>query len=296
MYPAVSVILPTYNREHLIRRAIRSVLDQTYDNLEVIVVDDCSTDATRKVVEEFSDSRIRYLLHERRRGASAARNTGIRAALGDYIAFQDSDDEWIPDKLERQISVLEHATRRIGVVYTAFWRFRNGRKERIPKSTIRTKSGRIHAALLRRNFVTTQSALVRKECIQKTGLFDESLKRFQDWDLWIRISRVYDFAFIDVPLIKAYLQPDSITLDQKGEPHALNRILEKNMDEIRQNKRLLGLYYLRIGAAYCRLGEMHHGRIYFSMARKADRLNVLVWPLVLLSFFHKKVFSFCVPS
>jgi len=116
--PTVSVIISTYNRAHLIGRAIQSVLNQTYQDFEVIVVDDGSTDNTEEIVKSFNDPRIRYIRHEKNKGAAAARNTGIKAARGKYIAFQDSDDEWLPEKLEKQMKVFENAPPEAGVVYT----------------------------------------------------------------------------------------------------------------------------------------------------------------------------------
>ena len=112
--PKVSVIIPTYNRAHLVGRAIRSVLNQTYQDFEIIVVDDGSTDNTEEVVKSFNDPRIRYIRHEKNRGGSAACNTGIRAARGEYIAFQDSDDEWLPEKLEKQMQVFENTPTGVG--------------------------------------------------------------------------------------------------------------------------------------------------------------------------------------
>lgn len=105
--PKVSVIIPTYNRAHLIGRAIKSVLNQTYKDFEIIIVDDGSTDKTEEVVKDFKDERVRYIRREKNKGGSAARNTGIKAARGEYIAFQDSDDEWLPEKLEKQMKAFE---------------------------------------------------------------------------------------------------------------------------------------------------------------------------------------------
>src|SRR4030043_1337098 len=104
--PTVSVIIPTYNRAHLVGRSIRSVLNQTYQDLEVIVVDDGSKDNTAEIVRGITDPRIVFLKHEKNRGVSAARNTGLKAARGKYIAFQDSDDEWLPQKLEKQLELF----------------------------------------------------------------------------------------------------------------------------------------------------------------------------------------------
>ena len=109
--PGISVIIPTYNRAHLISRSAKSVLAQTYPDFELIIVDDGSGDNTEEIIEALADPRIRYLRHESNRGVSAARNTGIRAARGDYIAFQDSDDEWLPQKLEKQLGLFEQDNR-----------------------------------------------------------------------------------------------------------------------------------------------------------------------------------------
>ena len=120
--PTVSVIIPTYNRAKLLPRAIKSVLNQTFKDFEVIIVDDGSTDNTEEVINEFQkhNKRIKYIRHEKNKGAAAARNTGIKIAQGEYIAFQDSDDEWLPNKLEKQMEIFESAPAEIGVVYTDY--------------------------------------------------------------------------------------------------------------------------------------------------------------------------------
>jgi len=106
----ISVIIPTYNRAKSITRSIITVLNQTYENYELIVIDDCSTDSTKKILQSFSDKRIIYVRHLYNQGAAAARNTGIKIAKGKYIAFQDSDDEWLPKKLEKQMKVFKTAS------------------------------------------------------------------------------------------------------------------------------------------------------------------------------------------
>ncbi len=115
MNPTVSVIIPTYNRANLVSRAIKSVLNQTYQDFEIIVVDDCSEDNTEEIVKSFNDSRIRYIKHKKNKGGSAARNTGIKRARGKYIAFLDDDDEWLPSKLEKQIMLFEKLSKHYGV-------------------------------------------------------------------------------------------------------------------------------------------------------------------------------------
>jgi len=117
---SVSIVIPTYNRAGLLSRTIQSVLNQTYQDFEIIIVDDGSTDKTEEVVKSFNSKKIFYNRHEENKGANAARNTGIKASRGEYIAFQDSGDEWLPQKLERQMKVFENASPEVGVVYTGY--------------------------------------------------------------------------------------------------------------------------------------------------------------------------------
>lgn len=120
--PKVSVIIPTYNRARYLHRAIQSVLDQRFPDLEIIVVDDASTDDTAQVIEGFRDPRIRYFRHNTNRREAASRNTGVQNAVGDYIAFLDDDDVWLPDKLAIQVNLLDISSLKIGAVYTSFCR------------------------------------------------------------------------------------------------------------------------------------------------------------------------------
>ena len=164
--PSISVILPSYNRAHLIERAIQSVLEQTYYDLELIIVDDGSSDNTEAVVRKLRDGRIRYVKHEIKSGANAARNTGIRVARGIFLAFQDSDDYWLPHKLEEQMRVFSSAPENVGVVYTGFWRIEGEERTYIPSNEIKNKNGDVHKGLLAGNFVTTQAVLIKRECFK----------------------------------------------------------------------------------------------------------------------------------
>jgi len=251
--PTVSVIIPTYNRAHLIGRAIQSVLDQTYQDFEIIVVDDASTDNTEEVVSNFDDERIRYIrLKENSGGSAAPRNTAIRTARGEYIAFQDSDDEWLPEKLEKQMRLFEIQPLEVGVVYTGFWKIWGHRKIYIPSPGITRKEGNIHDGLLAQNFVAAPVAVVRKECFRKVGGFDEELPTLMDWELWIRISKCYRFRCIDEPLVISYYTPGGVN-EQGGliQAKTLKLILEKYFDDIKKNKKTLAKYYFSIGSNLC---------------------------------------------
>ena len=202
--PTISVILPTHNRGHSIARAIQSVLDQTYSNLELIVVDDGSTDNTEEIVNAYKDRRIRYIRHEVNRGAGAARNTGLKLSRGAFIAFQDSDDEWLPEKLQKQIDVYLHATPDIGVVYTDMYRISEMGKTKYWKSPVIKKGRLINPKTLdyQTQGLGIQSTLIRRDCFNIVGLFDENLPRWIDLELFIRLSKYYEFICIRDPLVR----------------------------------------------------------------------------------------------
>jgi glycosyltransferase involved in cell wall biosynthesis len=284
--PTVSVILPTYNRAHTVVRAILSVLNQTYQDLELIIVDDASTDDTRQVVAGFDDERIKYIRHEDNRGAAAARNTGIRASRGTYVAFQDSDDEWLPGKLERQVKAFEEASPEIGVVYSSFWLIRERRRSLRPSrirklsailpSKTRRLEGAIYHALLRGNFVTTH-AVVRRECFDRAGPFDERLPRLQDWELWLRISKHYQFKHIDDPLVLVYHTPDSISADRSAIARAFELILEKHRETLQESAEFLAQYSYAMGDIACWSGELERGQSYLFRAVRLRPFNVMYW-------------------
>ena len=198
--PLVSVIIPTHNAGKFIAQALQTVLDQTYAQYEVTVVDDGSTDETKDILREF-DGSIRYLYQDNR-GPSAARNAGIRIAQGDYICFLDADDLWVPNKLESQIAFFEeHAD--IGLVFsdeeeisthgtTRHSRLARSRfcSDLVGHAPVRTAFQK----LLIENFIPTSTVMIRKECFAKAGLFDQTLTVVEDRDLWLRIAAHFEIA------------------------------------------------------------------------------------------------------
>lgn len=289
--PTVSVIIPTYNRAHLVGRAVRSVLAQTYQDFEVIVVDDGSVDNTQEMMKGFNEKGIIYIKHPSNKGVSAARNTGIKHAKGKYVAFQDSDDEWLPDKLEKQIRVFENAKPDTGLIYTGMWRIKNNRKKFIPGHAIKKREGNIHDILLERCFVGTPTTLIRKECFKRIGMFDENLRCADDWDMWIRISEHYAFAYIDEPLVISHCQPDSISQDRDTGPKASEMILAKHYGKFSKDKRLLGKRLYWIGNLFCYKGDMSQGRKYFLRSLRSYPLNIKCLIAFVLSFFGKRAYS-----
>lgn len=288
--PFVSIIIPTYNRARLLGRAVQSILNQTYPNFEIIVVDDCSKDATENVVKSFCDNRIRYIRHKKNRGAVEARNTGIKAARGEYIAFQDSDDEWLPRKLEKQMKAFEIGSPNLGVVYTSFWLVDRGRAYYSPPSFMKKTDGKIHDVLLEYNLINTPTAVVRKECFEKAGMF-ENLPRLQEWGLWLRISKYYSFGHINEPLVKAYRQRDSISRNMNAFIMARKYILDKYFDEISKKPKLLGKHYFEIGTFLCLNGQIEAGRNYFFKAIRINPFNAKLLLSTLASIFGLNTYN-----
>ena len=169
----VGVILPTRNRAGSLRAALDSVLDQTWRDLEVLVVDDASTDATAECLAGVTDPRVRVLRLDHPHGAGGARNAGLKAMDNDWIAFQDSDDRWLPEKLEKQLAAVEAAGNKAGFAYCRCRRSGAGVSYLFPPIHARTVAGELFEALLGGNLVSTQTALVRRACIDAHGRFDE---------------------------------------------------------------------------------------------------------------------------
>ena len=199
--PQVSVILPTYNRATLLPRAIRSVLEQSYTDLELIVVDDGSDDDTADVVGNIGDSRVRYLQLARNQGICAARNRGLHEAKGEFLAFQDSDDEWDREKLEKQIRFLE-ANPEADIVYCDMYR------QRADGSVFYLRSPSIRKGMLinpetgywQSYMLAMQPTLMRRECLQEER-FDENMVSFEDLDLFLRLAQRHRFIHLKEPLV-----------------------------------------------------------------------------------------------
>ena len=257
--PKVSVVIPTYNRKDFLGRAVASVLNQTFQSFEIIVVDDASQDNAEAIVRGFRDGRLKYVRHEFRKGGSAARNTGILRSTGDYIAFLDDDDEWLPKKLEKQVAVLERSSRSTGAVYTGYFIVDSLSGEN-PRERTAVKRGNLLNELLVHNCVGgTSSVIVKRECFERVGLFDEDLPSFQDYDLWIRMAREYNFDCISEPLGKYYVHDKKIWTNLEALSQGIEGMLKKH-GTARSLRRWLSYQYLSIGEKHCHNGEATKGR------------------------------------
>lgn len=246
----VSVIIPAFNREGTIDRALNSVLDQDFENFEIIVVDDCSDDDTVEVVMEFDDDRIKCIQHHTNKGASEARNTGIKCAKGQYIAFLDSDDEWDSDKLRRQIQKIEQANQTIGVIYTGYQVKYSGEME---VGQVPSKKGDIYQAQLAKDWVSPTSAvMVKAECFDAVGGFDTSLPARQDYEMWLRLSQRYEFEYIKEPLVTLHTESKNrITTDIQSRIQAHKMLLDRLDNDIsnlpfHQRRKVIATQYFTI--------------------------------------------------
>lgn len=206
----VSIIIPAYNAEPYIQEAIESALSQTYKDIELIVVDDGSTDRTFEIVKKFG-SKVKYARHNEIKGPSAARNTGIIETKGEYIAFLDADDVWMPAKIEDQIRLFE-TSEDLALVYSNCYKInRLGEQIGIFPDPVELHRGSVFEKLLLDNFITTSSVIVKREVLNEIGLFDENFLASQDYDLYIKIAERHKIDFIDSPLVKYRVHPDGIS-------------------------------------------------------------------------------------
>jgi GT2 family glycosyltransferase len=272
-YPLVSVILPTYNRDAIVSRAIESVLSQTYPHCELIVVDDGSTDNTAALLNTYAN-RIN-VIHRDNGGVSAARNTGIRCSTGDYIALLDSDDYWLPEKLAEQIAFFKSQPDALICQTEEIW-IRNGKRVN-PKKRHQKHSGMIFEKTLPLCLVSPSAVMIRKTLLDEVGLFDETLPACEDYDLWLRISWKYPVYLIDTPLIvKCGGHADQLSslpeLD-KYRIQALSKILTQ--DGLSQSQRHAALTMLekkcRIYANGCdKRGRLDEAAYYSALPGKIE--------------------------
>jgi glycosyltransferase involved in cell wall biosynthesis len=241
--PAVSVILAVFNRESTVARAIRGVLAQTWAPLELIVVDDGSTDGTRDVLHSFG-SQI-TVIDQSHAGAYVARNRGVRHAQGELIAFIDSDDVWLPDRLALQMPLMNRAE--VGLVFGDVVHVRPGRERKRFTSfqVAPPRRGRVAAQFAWCNFVPTSTVLVRRSCLDEAGGFAEDVALSCDYLMWFRIALRHELDFVDRIVAEYTLSADSISADLGRSIEARIQLfsgeLERTSDPATRNilKRLL---------------------------------------------------------
>ncbi|MCG7522409.1 glycosyltransferase family 2 protein [Ruegeria sp. Ofav3-42] len=237
MTVSVSVILPSYGRPDSLKVACESVLSQSYRDLELIVIDDASEIALLPVVEALEDDRVRYVRHEVNGGPAKARNTGLKLAQGRFIAFQDSDDMWLPDKLSRQIEKLESLPDDVGVVTGSkilygrdeFHNYGPGKVTCAPPPDRQIK---LDDDQVRRFFfgnrISLQNAVFRRDCFPEIEWFDPCARANEDWDFTVRLvqhTKVYEA--LD-PVVLSFISTDSISRNTRRQAIGTIRVLKKN--------------------------------------------------------------------
>ncbi len=285
----VSVVIPTYNRAGYLSAAIDSALSQSVPPHEIIVVDDGSEDDTPQVCARYGDL-VTYI-HQENAGPSSARNNGIEQATGELVAFLDSDDLWLPGKLERQVPLFE-ADESLGLCATAHYRCDESGKVVGLHSICPTKPAGILREIIARNLFCTPSVMVRRECFRHAGMFDVGLKFGEDWDMWLRVLSLYPGAFIPEPFCNCLCLGAGLTgslnyrnfIDWKGiigrnrtrAPTLYGRLIGCN--------RAMSWYYTNLAYYYRCKGTRRQG-----IASLA--FSLLYWPL-----FHWKRYYWLISS
>ena len=246
----ITAVITTHKRPvEILERALKSVLSQTYDNMEIIVVDDspsnyeCRIDVKR-MVESYSYKNVKYIQHDKCKGACAARNTGIKYSRGKFIAFLDDDDEWKPSKIEKQLKMFVKDS--IALVYCGK-EIKDDRTGVVTYPKTKYLSGSVYPELIKRNFIgSTSFPLLRTSSLKEVGGFDELMQSLQDADVWLRISQKYEVSYVEEPLVIYHVHAgERITSNYVLRINGLERINEKNWDYIQAHKEAL---YFRLSA------------------------------------------------
>jgi glycosyltransferase involved in cell wall biosynthesis len=258
----IDVIIPAYNAEKFIERTIESVLSQTYLLRKIIVIDDGSIDKTVEVVENISKiSKIPIvLISQENKGPNAARNTGLEHSDSEFIALLDADDIWKEEKLQKQIEVFEQSEfENLGLVYCGYELVDEKGEYVNKKNILPCLKGKVFNQLLKSNLISgsCSSVLIKKECFEEVGLFDEKLRGSEDWDMWLRISKHYEFDYVDEPLV--YITDRGASNNKNFEKMLDNRIkfLNKWMEEIKKERELVAFHRNKIImlAIRCKMGK-----------------------------------------
>lgn len=281
--PKVSVLMPSFNCARYLPLAIESVLSQSYSDLELILIDDCSTDGSREIAQEWRrcDSRVVIVCHEVNRGLAAARNSGIATSTGDFIALCDADDIWLNNKLQAQLERFGR-TPELGLVHSdSLIIDSNGKRTGqrfsflFPKETA---TGSLFEELCQGNFLCVPTVLLRREALLYARGFDQRLRSLEDWVCWTKISRKYPFCYIEDPLVQYRIHGASLSSNFKGMAHnrakALPYLLEEFAD-IPGHLRSKMLYAL--GMSHLELGDSRSALIAFISSIKADPLQGRNW-------------------
>ncbi|MBT7102145.1 glycosyltransferase [archaeon] len=268
----VSVIIPTHNRAALLKKAILSVVSQTYGNMEIIVIDDFSKDNTKQVVDKLKKKykNIKYV-HKSRdpHNPGATRNDGIKKANGKYIAFLDDDDEWFSPKIKLQLKAMMKDNR-IGLCSTKYIDVSGNKK-------------------MERNGVGTSTVMVTAKCLKDVGLFDEKLTCAEDRDLYQRILKKYKKCFVDKVLAKHYIHKGQISSDIDKKIESEKYFIEKNRFDLKRGGMLHG-HYFNLGSLFLKNGNFNEAKIYLKKSIQSKNNFLLAKTYLILTNFSPNLF------
>lgn len=255
MIDLVTAVITTHKRKpEVVERALKSVISQTYGNLEIIVVDDSPDDypgrtAVASMVKGYGSVGVRYIPHKTCKGACEARNTGLTAATGTYIAFLDDDDEWLPQKIEKQIEKFVSSD--IALVYCGSLT-KNDMNGTIVTANTRFLSGSVYEELIKNNFIgSTSFPLLRTEAARSVGGFDPLMQSAQDMDLWLRLAKKYNIAYVEEALVVYHVHDgEQITKNYAKKVSGLERLNEKNADYLRADKEAFWIRTIKLAPIY----------------------------------------------
>lgn len=286
--PSVSVVLPTYNRAGTLARAIQSVLAQTHQDLELIVVDDASSDETAKVVQRFHDPRLRYEPSAERLGVSRARNLGCGMARGEFIAFQDSDDEWRVEKLAKQLQVLRDAGPAAVLVVCGDIVVNNYSSSYLGVDSAESSLDITQMSVLR--LPGASCWLARKASLLEVGGFNEQLNCFEDWELSLRLSERGRVMMVNEPLAVRQKTPNSLFQTERNYAPNLKRILALHERRLRAHPRVWAHSCNLIGQTECQYGSSREARRWFLQALAVRPFAPRGWVNLVMSFLGASVF------
>lgn len=263
MSELVTAVITTYKRKpEIVERALKSILAQTYENLEIFVVDDSPADypfrdEVAATVKQYENTGVRYIPHSRNMGACAARNTGLEAAAGTYIGYLDDDDEWLPEKIEKQVAVFEKGDENLGLVYNCDI-VQNEELGEIIYGKGYPLHGSVFQELLKKGNVIggTSIPLMRTSALKEIGGFDISLKATQDYDVWLRIAEKYTIEFIDEHLNRYYIHKEGqITSNPENRLSARLHMIRKYEQYFLADPYLCWKKHMDIAWAYAETGK-----------------------------------------
>lgn len=292
--PKVSVVIPTCNRPYLIKRTLDSVLKQSFQDFEIIVVDDGIKESAEEAVKSYNDARIKYIKHEVNKGGGAARNTGIKNAIGEYIAFLDDDDEWALEKLEKQVKAFETCENKVAVVFCGVRILYDEGK--IEKIVLPNESGIVNPfnRILHKCYIWTSAMMAKRSCLEEEK-FDVAFTKNQEWDLQLRLAKKYNFYAINDHLVTLNVQGEGEHMgglkNIDNIIRGFERLVEKHKTDYEKQPKSLALRYFQIARLYLKADNFLKVKKNLLRAFLSDPFSLVYLKHLIISRFGEKVYK-----